>query len=237
MGDGKSTMRDLSYLSELERECLEKIVKCFFGQNLSTATFDVISESFYSLSPVFFSLISNSYSRPIKTSDFPMPLLRITLQSLIDHGLLSQRRDGDRERFEIHSSFAKEAQEIYQNRSNESDSTKKEEVAIPASDRFVSINHNSEEFSEAKTALEELESRVNASNEFTASADERLAVVREIKGLRDLLDEKFIRVAAIVSATKNSGVLAWLSSHVADGAIKTLAENAVKYLLKLIGFG
>lgn len=106
---------------------------------------------------------------------------------------------------------------------------------IPAADRFVPINHNSQEVAEAKSALEKLEKRIKTSNELTASQSERLAMISEIQGVRQLLDQPAVRIASIWAATKNSGILAWLATHTADAAITALATEVVGHLFKICG--
>jgi hypothetical protein len=105
---------------------------------------------------------------------------------------------------------------------------------IPAADRFVAIDHNSPAFVQADEALDMLANAVRGSNDLFASADERLAVASEVTGLREAIRATAVRVAAVVSAIKENGVIAFLAREATTAAIRALATKAIELLWALI---
>ena len=131
----------------------------------------------------------------------------------------------------IHPSFAEEAYDYYVD--EESDT----KVQIPASDRFVSIDHNSAELIEAVNKLVELEERVDFSNEFAADNEQRLAIKQELAGIRELLSGSKVRIASIFAAVSGSGILRWLAAHASDAILSSIAGQTISLLSKAFGFG
>jgi hypothetical protein len=107
--------------------------------------------------------------------------------------------------------------------------------SVPASDRFVPINHNSGEFADAQDALEALGDALKQSNELTISSDERLSVVSEVNELRSHLANSVVRPAYVWAVVQST--LVWLARDAASGVIRTLAAKAVDALLNLKLFG
>ena len=105
---------------------------------------------------------------------------------------------------------------------------------IPAADRFVAIDHNSPAFVQADEALDTLANAVRGSNDLFANADERLAVASEVTGLREAIRAKAVRIAAVVSAIKDNGVIAFLARESTSAAIRFLATKAIELLWALI---
>jgi hypothetical protein len=98
----------------------------------------------------------------------------------------------------------------------ESGGVRVEAEAAPASDRFVSFDHNSAPFKEATNALEQLAEAVRGSNELFADPEERLAVAEEVSSIRHLIARASVRIAAVQQA--RNGLLKWLVKAAA-GAI------------------
>jgi hypothetical protein len=79
-----------------------------------------------------------------------------------------------------------------------------------------------------------LASAVRGSNDLFANADERLAVVSEVDGVRAIIHRRVVRVAAVVSAIKDNGVIAFLARECTSAAIRALAVKAIESLWTLI---
>ncbi len=108
-------------------------------------------------------------------------------------------------------------------------------VPVPAADRFVSIGHNSQGFSDAISSLSDLAEEVRKTNvDLTADPADKLAIYREVENLKSLLEESKVRVAAIITATRENGILHWLAVQTASGTINALASQAIKFLLSLL---
>jgi hypothetical protein len=104
-------------------------------------------------------------------------------------------------------------------------------------ERFVSIDHTSPAFKETDEALARLEDAVRGSNDLFANPDERLAVISEVQGVRQVIRGKAVRVAAVISAITNNGVIAFLATEFARATIRELATKAIKLLWTLIQSG
>ncbi|WP_409743876.1 hypothetical protein [Ferrovibrio sp.] len=103
---------------------------------------------------------------------------------------------------------------------------------IPASDRSVAIDHNSQQYHEAVTALSEVENLVRESNEI--SPDDREMRTAEIIAGKTLLGAVRVRLSAIVPVLLNA--LQRLFKNFADRLIGIAAGKAVDALLKLLGY-
>jgi hypothetical protein len=139
-------------------------------------------------------------------------------------------------RIEIHDDFIDDALALYRSAPPFPVESSNPLIDIPASDRFVPVNHNSPDLQEALSKLEDIENRVSKSNELTANREERLAIIREVSDIRKSLKEPLVRLASIWAATTSSGILLWLAKHGGDAALNALATEAIDLLVKIFGF-
>lgn len=111
-----------------------------------------------------------------------------------------------------------------------------EAEVIPAADRFVTLDHNSAEYREAVTAIDNLVTAIETTNnQLFADKAQRLAVVREVKGIRTLLEDASVRISAIAQHVRDGGVLTWLVQKARDGVIGNYAYAAIEALRRLVG--
>jgi chorismate mutase len=108
-------------------------------------------------------------------------------------------------------------------------------IPIPAADRFVTRADNVLLFEKAEQELEALIEAVRASNDLKVTADERLAIVSEVAGIRSLLKQPAVRVRAIYDAIRENSVLKWLAIAAGAGVVGDKAVAAVNALLALVG--
>lgn len=101
---------------------------------------------------------------------------------------------------------------------------------IPASDRVVSLNHNSQAHTEADAALADVESSLRQLNDGNPEDKER--VIAEVSAARRLLQATKIRVAALVSLLGSA--LAWIASQFAETAAGQAAEWAIQKLVEYL---
>ena len=106
---------------------------------------------------------------------------------------------------------------------------------IPASDRFVAIDHNSDPFKAADQALDDLVRAVRDSNELELPSIDRDVAIQEIGTIKSIIGGTRIRVAAIWGATQSSSIIRWLSSQTASAAVQNAAIAAITALLSLVG--
>jgi hypothetical protein len=106
---------------------------------------------------------------------------------------------------------------------------------IPAADRFVTRADNVLLFEKAEQELETLIEAVRSSNDLKVTADERLAIVSEVAGIRSLLKQPAIRVRAIYDVIRENSVLKWLAIAAGAGVVGDKAVAAVNALLALMG--
>jgi hypothetical protein len=108
-------------------------------------------------------------------------------------------------------------------------------IAVPAADRFVSRSDNEAAFSDADEKLTALADAVRGTNDLFADHEERLAVAREVEGIRDLLRQTKVRAFAIWAAITGNGVVRWLSLAVGAGVVGEAAVGALSALGRLVG--
>jgi hypothetical protein len=103
--------------------------------------------------------------------------------------------------------------------------------AIPASDRTVSIGHNSTEQTEALKRIDALIAAVERANDFPGDADDKELVVAELSAGRRLLQAANVRVAAVRETLQPA--LRWILEKSAGAAIGKLAGDLLEYLVHL----
>jgi hypothetical protein len=112
-----------------------------------------------------------------------------------------------------------------------------EAEVIPAADRFVQLDHNSAEYKHAVESMEQLTEAIRITNiPLFADESQRLAVIREVKGINDLLNGASVRLAAVAQQIRKGGVLRWLAKAAGSGVVGTYAHQAVEALRRLFGF-
>lgn len=107
---------------------------------------------------------------------------------------------------------------------------------IPASDRFVSPDHNSKEYIEAQEALKTLVEDVRGSNNLVADPKEKLAIELEIANLKSAFEQPMVRVARFWEATRKNGIVGWLGERVANAIVRASAARALEAICKFFGF-
>ena len=110
-----------------------------------------------------------------------------------------------------------------------------EAVSIPAADRFVTRSDNAPLFERAEQELEALTEAVRTANDLRVTADQRLAIIREVEGIRDLVRQPAVRARAIYDAVSENSLLKWLTVAAGAGVVGEKATAAVNALLALVG--
>ena len=106
---------------------------------------------------------------------------------------------------------------------NELNSLGDEDGMHPASDRYVKINHNSHEYTQADAALAKLEEELARTNQYS-DASERDAHISELQAGRSILKQDLVSLRVIVSLLGR--LLSKLVAKFSDHAISTLAAKA-----------
>lgn len=107
-------------------------------------------------------------------------------------------------------------------------------VPVPAADRFVEIDHNSQSFQEAKESIEKVITAVRQANDLFATEGERLFVERELSDLEKLFQGDVLRIAAIKQYTEGSGTIAYLYQKGKDAVVGNAAWECLKAIGKFI---
>ncbi|MCA1514564.1 hypothetical protein [Bradyrhizobium sp. NBAIM01] len=102
---------------------------------------------------------------------------------------------------------------------------------IPASDRVVSLGHNSPEQQQALEKLDELVAAVKETNDFPGEPEEREQIVAELSAGRRLLEAARVRVAAVRETL--GPALKWISEKAGGAVIGKLAADFWQYLSHL----
>jgi hypothetical protein len=106
------------------------------------------------------------------------------------------------------------------------------ERTIPASDRVVSLDHNSREYGDAVAALKTLEQTIREANDYPDSDDkeQRLA---ELSATRQILQSARVRVAAVVALVVPA--ITYLTTHFVGTAINVASTAVIEKLTALFG--
>lgn len=104
---------------------------------------------------------------------------------------------------------------------------------VPASDRIVSLDHNSDPYKEADKALSEIIRQVRASNELNADPDTKARVLAELEAGQTLWKATKVRVTAIMATVMPA--LKWVAVAGAAGIIGEMATGAITSLLRALG--
>jgi hypothetical protein len=100
------------------------------------------------------------------------------------------------------------------------------ESDIPASDRVVSINDNSQ--TEALTKIDALIEAVQQTNDYPGNPEDKEQAIAELSAARKLFEATKVRVAAVSTVLKPK--LVWLAEKCAGAVIGKLAGDLLSYL-------
>ena len=109
---------------------------------------------------------------------------------------------------------------------------------VPASDRIVTLDHNSAEYIEAVDALKAFERAASESNEFGglfAEPEDRIRVLSEIGSGFELLRQVRVSAQAVVELLVKT--LRFVKAKLPEASLGALASKALDALGKLIDFG
>jgi hypothetical protein len=102
---------------------------------------------------------------------------------------------------------------------------------IPASDRVVTLGHNSPEQIEALQKIDELIVAVTEANDFPGTQEDKEQTVAELSAGRKLLEAAKVRVASIREVLQPK--LNWLADKAAGAIVGILAGKLLEYLMRL----
>jgi hypothetical protein len=102
-------------------------------------------------------------------------------------------------------------------------------VAVPASDRIVSVDHNLPAYAETVGALSEVSEAVRGENNFDDPEDKERCVA-ELSVIPTLIGVNKVRLAVLAAV---GGVLIYIVHKFADAMLSKLAANAIKKLIVL----
>jgi hypothetical protein len=105
------------------------------------------------------------------------------------------------------------------------------EVAVPASDRVVNLDHNSNAYKIALAKLSDVETALRDSNE--VAPEEKEQHLAEIAATQEILKPKRVTVKAVVAVA--GAVLFWLVKHFADSFLGQAADAAWTAIKGLLG--
>lgn len=103
---------------------------------------------------------------------------------------------------------------------------------IPASDRAVTLGHNSPEQVEALQKIDELVSAVEAKNDFPGDPEFKEQVIAELSAGRRLLEAARVRVTAVREAL--GPPIKWIIEKGGSAMISKMAGDLWQYLSKLL---
>ncbi len=106
--------------------------------------------------------------------------------------------------------------------------------SIPAADRLVELDHNSEAYADTLAAIEKVRDEVKASNEYAADdPEDRDQQISELNAGLEIL--KAVRVRLSVATNLILPPLMHLAQKFSDNLIGELAKQAAHFLRTLIG--
>jgi hypothetical protein len=107
-----------------------------------------------------------------------------------------------------------------------------EETEIPASDRTVSLDHNSAAYGDAMQALEELEEAIRGANDF-AGSEEKEQRIAEVSAVRRVMQAVRVRVQPVVDLLKP--IVVQFAAKLKDTLVGVAVNKAVAALTVIIG--
>jgi hypothetical protein len=102
-------------------------------------------------------------------------------------------------------------------------------IAVPASNRVVSVDHNQPTYTQTIDAIDKLHEALRGENSFD-DIDDKERCLAEIQIVPILLKPKRVRIALLIGV---SGVFIYIAQKFADAMLGKLAGNAMKKLLEL----
>jgi hypothetical protein len=105
---------------------------------------------------------------------------------------------------------------------------------IPASDRIVTVNHNSKDYTDADEAMAKLEKAIHEANDFD-DPNEKEQREAEVSAARRLLKAAQVRLEPLASLLKP--ILVQFTTKVKDNLITAAAALASGALIALLGMG
>jgi hypothetical protein len=106
--------------------------------------------------------------------------------------------------------------------------------SIPASDRFVVIDHNSKSYRETSESIEKVRTAVTQANDLFATEGEKLGVLSELSNLQKLFSGETLRIGALKQYTEGSGTLPYLYQKAKDGIVGSAAWECLQKIAKFI---
>ena len=106
--------------------------------------------------------------------------------------------------------------------------------SIPASDRFVVIDHNSQSYRETSESIEKVRTAVTQANDLFATEGEKLEVLSELSNLQKLFSGETLRIGALKQYTEGSGTLPYLYQKAKDGIVGSAAWECLQKIVKFI---
>lgn len=172
----------------------------------------------------------------------PVLFVRPTFQSLITKKILIAVQYLNAPHYELNSEYADEFYDLAKSlglitaddsvQGNQSEESAIE--AIPAADRFVTVDHNSESFIETVKSLDALVSSIEGANRLTADHQDRLQISKEINYVKELISEPRVHLLAIWDYAKNNHTLKWLTEQTISSAVRQAALDALKLLFHFV---
>lgn len=105
-------------------------------------------------------------------------------------------------------------------------------TSAPASDRIVTLDHNSAPYAEAKTAIAEIRTALEQNSEVgQAFGDEKAVALSEITQLQNMIDQPKVRAPSLVAYARKC--LGWMAEK---GAGTIMAELSKKLLALIISW-
>jgi hypothetical protein len=108
------------------------------------------------------------------------------------------------------------------------------ELEIPASDRIVSVDHNSTEVQEIKAAVDELVRKIRFGNDLgDLSEEEAIVAANEVYRIGTFFDDNIVRQNTVMTTAKIT--LAWISDKAGGAIVGILAIGLLSMLASFFG--
>jgi hypothetical protein len=104
-------------------------------------------------------------------------------------------------------------------------------VRVPASDRVVTLGHNSPAQTEALKKIDSLVEAVKKANDFPGSEDDREEAIAELSAARKLFEAAKVRVVAVTAVLQPR--LRWLIDKAGGALVGIMAKGLWDYLIGL----
>lgn len=165
-------------------------------------------------------------------------IARAGLKWLVEKDFVQQGSDGDQYEifyyWELTPIGAEVVDDLISKRENRVSSSINHSERIPIN-TFVDLKSCSDSADEVRETISKIAMYVETNNEFELPANERSAVVAELRGLQAAVEHKTVRAITLANALLQNGIFQFLKEKIPDKTVGALIGVVVGHIAKWLG--